>query len=222
VRRKTRGGESALAQARFHFAERLHHVAVEEHSALATNFGKVPHWLKDPGFIICRHDGDENRVVPNRAAEFLRIDTSVFVHGQKSDLERSPAGEMLEGVQDGVMLCAGADQMPPAIRMRPSEAEHGQIVRFRPAARENQLVRLHSKQLSQGIARVVHAGPRFPSGRMNARRIPIMPGKKRLHCFPGRRAQRCGRVIIEVNHSYAVKSAAPARRFGMIWSCFSS
>jgi hypothetical protein len=129
---------------------------------------------------------------------------------------------MFKGVQNGVVLCAGADQMPPAIRVGPSEAEDSEIVRFRPAARENQFVRLRSEQRRQGIARIVHAGPRFPPGGVNARGVPIVPGKERLHRFPRRRAQRRRRVIIEVDHSYAVKSAAPARRFGMIWSCFSS
>ena len=44
---------------------------------------------------------------------------------------------MLEGVQHGVMFRAAADQVSPAGSLAARQAEDGEIVRFRAAARKN-------------------------------------------------------------------------------------
>jgi hypothetical protein len=51
---------------------------------------------------------------------------------------------MLERVKHGMMLGAIADQMLSVRRMVPSQAEDRQVIRFRPAARENNLVRFRA------------------------------------------------------------------------------
>ena len=108
---------------------------------------------------------------------------------------------MFERLQDRVMLGAGADQMTAASGVRASESEHRQIIRFGSAAGKNEFVRFRAEQIGEAIARVVHAGARFPSGRMNARRISVMPCEEWLHCFTRGRAKRRGRVIIEIDHA---------------------
>ena len=46
-------------------AEGLHHVAVQECSASATDFRNFSDWLNDPGFVVCGHDRNERRIVAN-------------------------------------------------------------------------------------------------------------------------------------------------------------
>ena len=79
---------------------------------------------------------------------------------------------MLERFQDSVMLGAGADQMPAAIRMRASQTEHREIIRFRAAAGKNQFVRLR-REGCESIARVVDRGAGLTAGGVNARRIAV-------------------------------------------------
>ena len=108
---------------------------------------------------------------------------------------------MLERVQDRMVFRTRANQMTTARRVRAGKSEHGEVIRLRPATRENQLVRFRAEQVREPVARIIHAGARFASGRVNARRIAMMPLEKRQHRFERRRAKRRGRIVIEIDHN---------------------
>src|SRR5207237_9405981 len=82
-----------------------------------------------------------------------------------------------------------------------SKPKDRKIIRFRPAAGKNQLVRFCAQQIRESIARVVNRSARFASSGMNARGIAKFLSEERQHGRPGRLTQRRGRVVIEVNHS---------------------
>src|SRR2546423_14346078 len=98
--------------------------------------------------------------------------------------------QMFEGVEDGVVFRAGTNEMAAAALVGASEPEHSEVIRFRSAAREYQLVRFRAEQLREAIARVIHPCAGLAPSRMYAGRIAIMPAEERLHRFPRRRTER--------------------------------
>ena len=201
MRGKTRGGQAALRQIGLHFPEGLHHVAVQQERTLFAEPRQLFHRLEHAGFVVRAHDGNERGVSTDRALEFLRIDQASFIHRKNRDVETLAFSQMFERVQDRVMFSARANQMTTARRVRAGESEHGEIVRLRSAARENQLVRFRAEQVREPIARIIHAGARFASRRVNARGIAVMPLEKREHRFQRRGTERRGRIVIEIDHN---------------------
>ena len=173
---------------------------MKQDAALATKSRKFRHRLEHTSLVVCGHDRNQNRVRANRARHFIWIDEAMPIHPQERDVEAFAMIQMFEGVEDRVVFRTGADKMAASARVGASEPEHGEVIRFRAAARENQLVRFRAEQLREAIARLVHTGAGFTPSRMHARRIAVIPAKERLHRFPRRGAERRGRVVIEINH----------------------
>src|ERR1700731_4517296 len=131
---------------------------------------------------------------------------------------------MLNGGEDGVMLGFVGNDVPAALHSASGEPEHSEIARFRSAAGENNLVRLGVNQRCDFVARVVDRGPRVASSAMNTGWITEMLTEIWQHRFARGVAKRCGRVIIQVNHSVnpSVSGATFLDRFCTISSSFSS
>src|SRR5213593_1320512 len=88
-----------------------------------------------------------------------------------------------------------------AARHRAScQSKHGEIARFRSAARENQFVGFGAEKLRELIARIVDRRARFASRGMHARWIPEMSIEVRQHRLTCLIAKRRSRVVIEVDH----------------------
>src|SRR2546423_5885044 len=107
---------------------------------------------------------------------------------------------MFEGVQDRVMLGAIADQMLSVRRAAARETKQREIARLGAAAGENQFVRLHLEQGGEAVARLIDRRARLTPSAMDARRISKMLLEIGLHGTPGRRTERGGGVVIEVDH----------------------
>ena len=113
------------------------------------------------------------------------------------------------------MFGVPADQMPAATRMTAREPENSEIVRFRAAAGEDQLVRLTCQQSSEPIARVIDRGAGFATGSVNARGIPKMPLEIRLHRFP-RRLRKAAWSRCNRGRSYARNDCAFSLRRAVV------
>ena len=71
--------------------------------------------------------------------------------------------------------------MAAARRWASRQSKHGEIARFRSAARENQFVGFGAEKLREPIARVIDRRARLAPRGMHARWIPEMPVKVREH-----------------------------------------
>src|SRR4030095_12375932 len=107
---------------------------------------------------------------------------------------------MFEGMQHRVMVRATANQMTSFVCMAARESDHGQVVRLRAAARENQFMWFYFEQRRQLIAGIVNRGPGLAPSLMHAGRISVVSLEVRLHRAPDRLSQRRRGVVIEVNH----------------------
>src|SRR5205823_10088721 len=119
---------------------------------------------------------------------------------------------MLNRVQNSVVFCFRTDQMLSARGATASKPKDRKIIRFRPPAGKNQLVRFCAQRIRESIARVVNRGARFSSSSMNARGIAKFLSQKRQHGGAGGLAQRRGRVVIEINHPLKLRLVCPRRR----------
>src|SRR5205823_10972299 len=81
-----------------------------------------------------------------------------------------------------------------------SKPKDRKIIRFRPAAGKNQLVRFCAQQIRESIARAVDRSARFTASGMNARGIAKFLSEKRQHRGACGFTQRRGRIVIEINH----------------------
>ena len=80
------------------------------------------------------------RIAPSSCSGSIRPSPETI---EPRDLETFPLFQMLQRVQNGMMFGAVADQMLSLWREAPGEAKEREVVRFRAAARENDLVRFH-------------------------------------------------------------------------------
>ena len=123
------------------FAERLHHVAVQKDAPFLAAGRDFRHRLDDAGFVVRGHDRYQDRLGTDRLLEFVGIDQAVRRKGEPGHLKAFSFRQMFERVKDRVMFGPVADQVLSVRRSAPGETEQGKIVRFRPAARENDFVR---------------------------------------------------------------------------------
>src|SRR5439155_2223338 len=108
---------------------------------------------------------------------------------------------MLDRVEDGMMLGLVRDDVTAAVHSASRESEHRQIASFCPAACENDFVRLGVNERGDFVARVVDRRARVPSGSVDTRWITEMLTEVRQHRLACWIAQRCGCVVVEINHS---------------------
>ena len=186
---------------------------MEQDPARATDGRDLGERLHDSGLVIRRHDRDQSGVVAKRIRQVARIDQACRVHSQEGYVEAFALLQMLHRMQDGVMLGRTANKMPPAFPLAPRQPEHGEIIRLRAAAGEDQFAGLGAQQCSERVARVIDRGARFPPGGVHAGGVAEMFVEIRPHRVARRRAERSGGVVIEVNQSSAdFRSASASSR----------
>ena len=150
--------------------------------------------------VVGEHDGDEDGAVGDRARDVVGVDAAVAVDGHVGDVEAELL-EVVAGVEDGVVLDRGGDDVVAGARLLLGEGDafEGRVDRLGAAAGEDDV---------GGAA--VRAPPRPPCGR---RRSPSAPGaqgrRSRTGCrsapqvgqhrFEGFGVQRCGGGVIEVD-----------------------
>ena len=129
--------------------------------------------------VVDHHDGDENGIGPEGLFQFLDCNIAVVVRLQICDLE-ALCFQLLHGVQDGVVLHGGGDDVVPALAEPLSSGEDGPVVRLRAAGGEKDAVRLRAEGGSDLLARLAQTVVRRDAVRMHGRGIAR------------RTAQKCG------------------------------
>jgi hypothetical protein len=182
------------------FAERLHGVGVERHTAFAANRRQLFDRLNRASLVIRGHDRHEHGVVADCFSEIAGINKTVAAHGQIGHFAFAGLFEVLTRMQDGMVLdAAGDDVAAPALAGRPDHAKDCGIVGLGAAAGEHNLAFLRAEQLCDPNPSVVNRGTRFATENVNAAGISEMFLQIRQHRFQRFWSERSGRVVVGVN-----------------------
>ena len=126
-------------------------------------------------------------------------------------------GDRLAVIEDGVVLDRSGHDVASIRRHLERGMERG-VVRFRPAARENDFVRLATEQgrdpLVRQLGRVFH----LRAEAMRARGIPVLRGQERHHFLEHFRVDPGAGIIIEINNLSSVLMRFGVRDSGPVYS----
>src|SRR5579859_1907433 len=129
-----------MADVERQLAQRLHSVRMEEHAALAAQTANLFDGLNHAGFVVGRHDRDQNGAAAESSFEFIEIDQPVLADVKIGDAT-SAFFQMPAAVENGLVLCDRGDDVVAALAVRIGNSDNGQIVAFRGAGGEYDLLR---------------------------------------------------------------------------------
>ena len=86
---------------------------------------------------------------------FVRVDEAAAVDGHAGDLVAALL-EVLAGLEHGVVLDGGGDEVPALLALRIGRTEDGPVVRLGPAAGEVDLLGLGAQAGGDGLASFLH------------------------------------------------------------------
>src|SRR5438046_7395912 len=111
--------------------ERLHHVAVQQDTTLATYSRNFAHRLNYTCLVVGGHDRNQSGLGPNRASKLINVDDSITRNIQPRHFKAFALLQIFQRVQDGVMLRFVRDDMTDGRRGTSGETETGVVVRLR-------------------------------------------------------------------------------------------
>ena len=128
---------------------------MEEHAVLAAHRTELRHGLNRADLVVRSHDGNDGRVRPNGLFQFFGRHAAIFVHRQIGYF-KAFLFQLLAGMQYGVVLDGGRDDMAALLDVLIRRAAHRPIVRFSAAAREINLVGVRANGRRHLLARRGH------------------------------------------------------------------
>ena len=115
---------------------RLYRVSMEGDFPLPAQRPDLSDGLDGANLIVSVHDGHQGGVLPDSGGHVLHFDNTTFVYRQKGDL-KTLLGQLLHGVEDGVVLNGGGDKVLfAATRPEFGGADDGLVVRLAAAGGE--------------------------------------------------------------------------------------
>jgi hypothetical protein len=142
---------------------------------------------------------------PQRRFQCAHFHHSLRRARQKGDLD-SALGQLLGGMQHGVVLHAAGDQ----VVARREQAEERHVVALRAAGGEDHLRRAAAEQPGDRLARVVHRGARVLAALMDGAGVAKLLLPERLHRPLHLRQHGRGRVGVHVNSPHSSKFTSDA------------
>ena len=150
--------------------------------------------------VVDHHDGDENGVGAEGFFQLVDRDTAVVVGLQIRDLE-ALCLQLLHGVQDGVVLHGGRDDVAAALAEPLSCGKNGPVVGLRAARGEKHPVGLRTEGGSDRLPRLPQMVGGANTEGIDGRRIaPAVRERLRHSLHAGGAGLRRG-GIIEIDHS---------------------
>ena len=122
-----------------HAADGLHRVGVEEHAVLLADRGQLGDGLDGADLVVGGHDGHQRGVRADGCVQLLGGHKAVLVHRQVGHLEALLL-QLRAGVQDGVVLDGGCDDVAALLQVLIGRAAHRPVVGLGAAAGEVDLV----------------------------------------------------------------------------------
>src|SRR5262249_6279102 len=126
------------------------------------------HRLYGAHLAVGVHDRDTNGVGTDGPLHLVGIDPAVAVHVEVRDIEALRL-QPLAGSQDGVVLDLGGDEVSAPARER--QSLQTEVVGFRPARGEHDLLRRHAQEARHAIPRLIETGACFAPEAVDAGRI---------------------------------------------------
>ena len=169
--------------------------------------------LNGAELVVRVHHADQNRLRPQRAANFLRINNSLRVagrrHGNDGDVNSLP-GEFFATVQNRVMLDGGGDDVFARLARGRDRAEEREIVRLRPAASEYNFAGFRADQRGDRFAGGINGGAgALPCG-MDRACVAEVFREERQHGVEDRGVHGRGGVVIKIDaHAQSSRKTRP-------------
>src|SRR2546425_2879115 len=116
--------------------------------------------LHRPKLVVGVHDGDEHGVRSNGALDVGRVHHSTRADADEADVY-SAFFERLQGVEDGVMLDGGADDVLRLTARGFDNSDNRGVVRFGAAACEDNLARSSVEEPGHLLPSVFYRRPRL-------------------------------------------------------------
>ncbi len=178
--------------------EGLHGVRMKQRATRMRERRELRDRLHGADFVVRVHHRDDGRAVGQRRRQRIGADNPGRVDRKQGSRPASP-GEGLEGIEHRLVLDGGGDEVLAARWLQClGHPPQGEVIRFRPAAREDNLRRIAA---NQGC----HCGPGFVQPRfchlpemMDAGGISEVLPQGCAHDFGNRRVDRGRRVMVKV------------------------
>ena len=195
-------------------AEGLNGVGVEEDALLAAGRADAGDVLHDADLVVGVHERDENGPLLERRANGVRRDRSVRLGLEVGDPESFPF-ERAAGVEHGAVLGHSRDDVVALAPVGPGGADHGEVVRFRRPAREDDLLRVGMDRGGNLAARLVDCRLGLPAENVVARGgVAEDFSEIRRHRLDHARVDWRCRVVVHVNRQlHGVRAAFTSRAY---------
>ena len=181
------------------FADGLHCVHMKEDALFFGDLADFRDGLNHADFVVGVHDGDQDGLGRDGAAQIVEIDAAVFLHRQIGDFV-AVFFEALTGIEHGLVLGHLRDDVVALFAIHFRGAFDGQVGRFRGAAGENDFFRRGVDQLGDLAARVFHGFFGYPAEFVVAAGgVAELLSEIGQHRFDNARVHRRGRVIVHIN-----------------------
>src|SRR2546426_3376076 len=176
-------------------------ICMEVDITLARDASDLFKGLHRPKLVVGVHDGDEHGIGSNGALDVVRVHHSTRADADVADV--CPAlFERLQGVEDGVMLNGGADDVLRLAARGFDNSDNCGVVRLGAAACEDNLARSGVEEPGHSLASVFHRRPRLLAVPVDGRGVAPVRDEIGLHRFQDFGGERRGGVIIEINSAH--------------------
>jgi len=176
------GNRKQVAADRLHInpnlRRRLHSIGVEVDIGFGADFPKLLDRLDHARLVVRVHDRDQLGVRPDRPAYVIGIHQASSVHRNKRDFSVT-FGELLAGIQDGVMLNGRGNNMIA----RANQPEDGEVVSLSSTAGENHFSRAATKQGRHRFPGPLDRGTRLLTMMVDGRSVAKVLRKVGAHCI---------------------------------------
>ncbi|MNM86322.1 hypothetical protein D3C81_984690 [compost metagenome] len=153
--------------------ERLYSINMKNNPMLTGDFPDLHNRLHGSYFIIRIHYADQYRLICNCFLNLIRIHPSMGIYGQICDLV-SILLQTVTSMKHSVMLYCSGDNMSTLLLAGGRHSKEGQIITFRPAGGEHQLIRTAVQRGSENIPCPIDCTFGCPAESMYAGSIPIL------------------------------------------------
>src|SRR5690554_1994808 len=135
------GGERKQVHTQLFYVNRdcsysLHSVCMKDYSPLMHNIADLRNWLDGSHFIVGMHQTDQDSLISNSLPHCLRGNHSILVYWEIG-YRKTMFFHISTGIQDGMMLSSGRDDMLAFLLVGPGHSGNCQIIPFRTAPGKN-------------------------------------------------------------------------------------
>ena len=172
--------------------------------------------LNDSDLVVDQHDADDRDVVADRRCRLVEIDQSVAADAENRQ-RRAQAFEMAGGIEYAGVLGRDGDDAAARLAGRGQRPRQREVRRLGGAAGEDQRLRRRADQPRHLRASRLDRGVSLETVAVRRVRIAESFLKIRLHRLARLGAERCRRLIIEIDRTLhaAARRAASVRQTAM-------